>query len=87
MSADLVPFHPNRPTVEVLAQKTCTVTFTIPAGSREEMENAIADRLRSDTELSWKDTPEGVNVAVVSPSGVWRPRRRFSLGKRDGDGQ
>jgi hypothetical protein len=69
---------------QVLAHKSSTATFTIPNGARVEMENAIADKLRSDTELVWNDDPEGVSVDVISPNGVWRPRRRFFLSKDDG---
>ncbi len=73
--------------VQVLAHKSCTATFTVTAGTRAEMETAIADKLRSDTELVWKDDPEGISVDVISPSGVWRPCKRISLSKDDGGGE
>ena len=69
--------------VEVLAHKGCTAKFTIKAGTRDEMKATIAERLRSSPELSWKDTPEGINVAVILPTEIWKPRERFHLGKDD----
>jgi hypothetical protein len=64
-------------TIEVIASKKSTTKFTITAASRPEAEQAIADRLRSDKELIWEDSPEGINAACISGSDVWRPRRRF----------
>ena len=70
-------------TVQVLVHKRSTTAFTIPNGTRAEMENAIADKLRSETEIVWKDDPEGVSAEVITPSGVWRPRKRFHSGTGD----
>jgi hypothetical protein len=66
-------------TVEVIAEKLSTVTFPVRNGTRPEIENAIADRLRSETQLVWIDSPNGIRVVCLSPNGVWRPRRRFFL--------
>jgi hypothetical protein len=64
--------------VQIIAEKLSTVTFTVPNGTRSQIEDAIAERLRSDTELLWVDSPNGIRVICISPNGVWRPRRRFS---------
>jgi hypothetical protein len=65
--------------VTVIAHKTSTVTFTVTSGTRLEIENAIAERLRSDTELVWIDSPEGVKVDCLHQDTVWKPRRRFHV--------
>jgi hypothetical protein len=70
--------------VKVIAHKGSTATFTVPSGTRAQIEVAIAEKLRSETELAWKDDPEGINVACISPNDVWRPRRRFSLSRDEG---
>jgi hypothetical protein len=62
---------------EVLAHKTCTAKFTVPDGTRLEIEKAIAERLRSGQEVVWEDDPVGVNVDVLSGNNIWRPRKRF----------
>jgi hypothetical protein len=68
------------PSIEVLANKTCTTKFTITAGSRKEADDAIAAKLLSDKELVWTDAnEERVNVACISDNTVWKPRRRFFL--------
>ena len=64
-------------TIEVIAEKLSIVTFTVPNGTRPEIESAIAERLRSESELVWTDSPNGIRVVCLSPNGVWRPRRRF----------
>jgi hypothetical protein len=65
--------------VEVIAEKLSTVTFPVRNGTRPEIENAIADRLRSDVELVWIDSTNGIRTVCISINGVWRPRRRFFL--------
>jgi hypothetical protein len=69
--------------VTVIAHKTSTVTFTVPSGTRPEIEDAIAERLRSDTELVWIDSPEGIKVDCLCQDTVWKPRRRFHMGNED----
>ena len=65
-------------TVEVMARKGLCAKFTITAGAtRKETEDAIAEKLRSDTEIVWIDDGDGVNVACISENEIWRPRRRF----------
>jgi hypothetical protein len=67
-------------TIEVRAHRGQSSAFTITAGgTRKEIEDAIAERLRSDAELVWEDDPEGINVACISGNNIWRPRRRFSM--------
>ena len=65
--------------IEVLAHKGSTAKFTVTAGTRKEAEQAIADKLRSDTELVWTDDPDGVNIDCIWGNDVWRPRRRFLI--------
>jgi hypothetical protein len=65
--------------VMVIAHKSSTVTFTVPSGTRHEIDTAIAERLRSDTELVWIDSPEGINVDCLYQDRVWKPRRRFQV--------
>jgi hypothetical protein len=65
--------------IEVLAHKGSTAKFTVAAGTRKEAEQAIADKLRSDTELIWTDDPDGVNVDCIWGNDVWRPRKRFVI--------
>jgi hypothetical protein len=65
-------------TIEVRAHKGSSTKFTVPNGTRLEIQNAIAERLCSDKELVWEDDPEGINVAVIANI-PWRPRRRFFL--------
>lgn len=64
--------------IEIRVHKGSTATFTVPSGTRPEIEIAIAERLHSAAELAWTDDPEGINVVVISQSSVWRPRRRFA---------
>jgi hypothetical protein len=69
--------------IKVIARKDCMATFTITDGTRKEVENSIADKLRSDTEIVWVDDPEGIRAACIrdQDNDVWRPRRRFTLNK------
>lgn len=69
--------------VTVIAHKTSTVTFTVSAGTRPEIETAISERLRSDTELVWKDSPEGIKVDCFYQETVWKPRKRFHVTNKD----
>jgi hypothetical protein len=66
-------------TVKIIAEKLSTVSFTVPNGTRPEIENAIAERLRTDAELVWIDSANGSRAVCISPNEVWRPRRRFFL--------
>ena len=64
---------------EVRVHKDCYAKFTVKAGTRPTMENAIEDKLRSDTDLVWVDDPGGVDVEAIPPIGKgWKIRRRFS---------
>jgi hypothetical protein len=69
--------------VTVIAHKSSTVTFTVPSGTKTEIEHAIAERLRSDKELVWKDSPEGIKVDCFHQDKVWKPRRRFFVSNDD----
>jgi hypothetical protein len=60
--------------VTVIAHKSSTVTFTVPSGTRSEIENAVAERLRSEAALVWKDSPEGIKVDCLYRGMVWKPR-------------
>lgn len=68
-------------TVQVLAFKNCLAKFTVPNGTRPEIEKAIADKLRSDKGLVWTDDEDhGIKVTCIpadDPSLWWKPRRRF----------
>jgi hypothetical protein len=50
--------------VNAIANKSSTVTFNVPSGTRSEIENAVAERLRSDAALVWNDSPEGIKSIV-----------------------
>jgi hypothetical protein len=63
--------------VEVWAQKLASTKFTVPTGTRPQIENAIAERFRSDKELVWEDYPEGISVEVMLYPKGWKIRRRF----------
>jgi hypothetical protein len=65
-------------TINVIAHKGCSANFTANAGpDRKEIEESIAEKLRTDKDIVWGDEPEGINVACISVYGFWRPRRRF----------
>lgn len=70
--------------IEVLAHKSCMVKFAVIAASRPEAEQAIEDKLRSDKELVWIDDPDGINADCIWNNNIWRPRRRFAIGRDDG---
>jgi hypothetical protein len=70
---------------DVICSQVVTVRFSVPDGTRAEIEATIADRLRSDNELVWEDDPKGVRTVCVSANDVWRPRRRFVLNKNEGE--
>jgi hypothetical protein len=61
---------------EVWAHKSSSTKFTVPNGTRLDMENAIAERLRSE-ELVWEDDPNGVSVTVIFGNKPLNIRRRF----------
>jgi hypothetical protein len=61
--------------VEVWAHKSSSTKFTVPNGTRPEIENAIAERLRS--EILWEDDPVGINVQVILNNKPLSIRRRF----------
>ena len=63
--------------VEIFANKGLSTKFTVPNGTRPEIESAIAEMLRPDKGLVWEDDGEGIRTACISPNAVWRPRRRF----------
>jgi hypothetical protein len=67
------------PIIKVLASQRRTTAFEVTANSRKDAEASIAERLRSDTELVWKDGHEGINVACIWGNDTWRPRARFFL--------
>lgn len=81
MNKELVPvnYHPEQLEVKVIVEKHSTGTFNVPNGTRAEIEEAIAKELRSDKELVWIDSPDGIRAVCISLSAVWRPRRRFSI--------
>jgi hypothetical protein len=64
--------------VEVRAHKGSTTNFTVPSGTRKEIESAIAEKLRSDKELVWTDDSKGISVACIGDDEIWKPQRRFS---------
>jgi hypothetical protein len=71
--------------VQVIARSGNIAKFTVPAGTRKEVEVAIADKLRTDTEIVRADDSGGVTVVCISEGNdVWRPRRRFVMGKNGG---
>jgi hypothetical protein len=67
------------PTIKVLAHKASTAAFEVTADSRKDAEAAIAERLRSDSELIWNNDSDGINVDVIWDNNIWRPRARFFL--------
>jgi hypothetical protein len=62
---------------DVIVSQTVTVRFSVPDGTRPEIEKAIADRLRSGNDLVWENDPKGARAVCVSGNDVWRPRKRF----------
>jgi hypothetical protein len=50
--------------IDVIASQTVTVRFSVPDGTRPEIDKAIADRLRSDEALIWEDGPKGARAAL-----------------------
>ena len=64
-------------TTEVIARNGQIAKFSIPTGPRKEMEEVIANKLRS---IVWADDDGGINVVCISDNNdVWRPRRKFFL--------
>ena len=66
--------------IDVIARKTSLAQFTVPAGTRPEIEKAIEEKLRS-SDMVWEDDSYGINVVCVSQDkqNVWRPRKRFKV--------
>jgi hypothetical protein len=72
--------------VTVFAHRGQSAEFTVPNGAtRKDVEKAIAEKLRSDEGIVWRNNPEGVNVDCILNSTIWKPRRRFYL--KDGEGE
>jgi hypothetical protein len=65
--------------VEIIAHKGSSTKFTVPNGTNSEIENAIAEKLRS--ELVWEDDPGGIKVDVRLGNKTLKPRWRFSATK------
>lgn len=63
--------------VDVIAHRTSVARFAVPSGTKKEVEDAIAEKIRSGDEVVWADDPEGINVVCVLNTDIWRPRRRF----------
>jgi hypothetical protein len=57
--------------------------FTVPAGTRKEIEAAIAEKLRS-SEVEWKERSKGVKVVCTHDDDIWRPRKRFTVNDDSG---
>lgn len=71
MSDALVSRHENQRLVELIAEKVSTVIVTIKKGAMAEIEAEIEAMFGHDTSgHNWKDSHEGVNVSVVSGTGV-----------------
>jgi hypothetical protein len=79
VSVNIMPSGPDPEEVQIIADKTVTTTFTVPNGTRPEIEECIESRLSSDKALEWKDGPDGVRAACLYKNKVWRPRARFNL--------
>jgi hypothetical protein len=62
--------------VNVIARNGTISRFTVKDGSRKEIEEAIAEKLK-DKELVWDDDDGGITVVCVRGDDLWRPRRRF----------
>jgi hypothetical protein len=72
--------------IDVIARKTSLAQFTVPAGTRPEIEKAIEEKLRSK-DIVWDGGPDGINVVCISQDkqNVWRPRKRFNEPKNSGE--
>jgi hypothetical protein len=71
--------------IKVVYHKRVSATGSVPDGTRKEIEEAIADTLRSKSkELVWEDSLDGIHVDCVKGNDTWRPRRRFFL---NGEGE
>jgi hypothetical protein len=64
--------------VDVVARddRVRVAKFTVPVGTRKEIEAAIAQKLRSG-EVEWSDVPKGVKVMCCHNDDIWQPRARF----------
>jgi hypothetical protein len=63
---------------DVIARNGTISRFTVKGGSRKEIEEAIAEKLRPDNkEIVWENDDSGVTVVCVRGDDVWKPRRRF----------
>jgi hypothetical protein len=61
--------------------------FTVPAGTRKEIEAAIVEKLRS-REIVWEDRPKGVKVMWCHNDDIWEHRVTFSdPSPDDGEGE
>jgi hypothetical protein len=65
--------------IDVIARKISLAKFTVPAGTRPEIENTIEEKLRSK-DIVWDSGSDGINVVCISQDkqNVWRPRKRFN---------
>ena len=64
--------------VEVIARNGTIARFTVKDGSRKEIEDAIAEKLKNK-EVVWEDDEGGISVICVRGNDIWKPRRRFFL--------
>jgi hypothetical protein len=65
-------------TVQVIARNGSIAKFTVPDGTRKEIEAAIETKLRTDKEIVWKDDSGGVTATCIyEDKAPWSPRRRF----------
>ena len=82
-------------TVQVIARQDRMAKFTVPDGTRKEIEAAIETKLRTDTEVVWTDGSDGISATCIyEDKPPWRPRKRFFLNgdpdsepESDGEGE
>jgi hypothetical protein len=74
-------------TVRVILHNQCTATIEIKDASQPDMEQEIAQRLRSPEPLPWTNDPEGIKADIILQTRVLRPRRRFILNNDEGGEQ
>jgi hypothetical protein len=74
------PLRKMANTVDVIANDDYIrrARFSVPVGTRKEIEAAIEEKLRSG-EVVWNGVSHGVNVVCFHKDNVWRPRARFTV--------
>jgi hypothetical protein len=72
--------------VQDIANRGIAARFSVPDGTREELVAAIAAKLRTDKEIVWIASRDGISaICVFEDQQPWRPRTRFFLNSDEGE--